>query len=98
MKKTFKLVKNSAFGRYYLADNEFIEDKYELDGWYYTDSPVFTGTIDEVIHYFVKLEKDNLKQGWNVEKLDTKTLKYINKLASNLIYEYKYIIGIIEEC
>ena len=98
MKRQFKLVKNDAFGGYYLENLDFTSDKYEMDGYYYTDTPVFTGAINEVIHHFVKIERENLIKGWNVEKLDNETLKYINRLASNLIYEYKYIVGIIEEC
>lgn len=98
MKKQFKLVKNSAFGGYYLANSDFISDSYEMDGYYYTDVPVFTGTIDEVIHHFVKIKKENLIKGWNVEKLDNETLKYINHQAQSLIYEYRYLIGEAEEC
>lgn len=98
MNKQFQLVKNSAFGGYYLADNNFTSDKYEMDNYYYTDLPVFKGTITEIVHFFVKMKADNIIKGCQVEKLDTQDMKYINNQALSLIYEYKYIIGEITEC
>lgn len=98
MEKVFKLVKNEAFGEYYLEKSDFTSDKYEMDGYFYTDLPVFTGTITEIVHFFVKMKADNIMKGCQLEKLDTQDMKYINNQALSLIYEYKYLTGMIEEC
>lgn len=102
MNKQFQLVQNSAFGGYYLAEMDFVSDSYEIETFgtveYYTDSVVFTGTIKDVIHFYVEMRKDNLLKGWNVDKLSTKDLKWINNSALNLVYEYKYLVGMIKEC
>ena len=102
MKKQFKLVRNSAFGSYYVENESFIPEAYEMEtfgDWEcYTDEVVFTGTIREIVHFFVEHKKDRLMKGWGVTVLSTQDLKWINNEALSLIYQYKYLIGEISEC
>jgi hypothetical protein len=102
MKKIFKLVRNSAFGSYYLENENFIPKMYEMetfgDNEYYTDSVVFTGTIKEIVNFFIETKKNNLMKGWGVTNLSTQDIKWINNEALSLVYQYKYLIGEISEC
>ena len=102
MEKQFKLVKNAAFGSYYLESENFVPKAYEMetfgDSEYYTDDVIFTGTIKELILFFVEHKKNRLMKGWRVTVLSVQDLKWINNEALSLVYQYKYLIGEISEC
>lgn len=100
--KKFKLVKNGAFGNYYIENINFTPESYELETYgveeYYIDDVIFTGTIQEIIHFFVEHQKDSLMEGWEVDVLSTQNLKWINNKALSLICQYKHLVGEISEC
>lgn len=102
MEKQFKLVRNGAFGSYYIENVDFVPEAYEIETFgveeYYTDDVVFIGNIKELILFFVEYKKERLMKGWEVDKLSVQDLKWINNEAIGLCYQYKYLIGEVSEC
>ena len=102
MKKKIKLIRSKAFGNHYIENINFSPKSYELETFgeeeYYTDEVIFTGTIQEIVYFFVKHQKDALMKGWEVDVLSIQDLKWINNKALNLIHQYKSLMGEISEC